>query len=839
VAENPMVQVVVHGHFYQPPRENPWIGMIEEQESAEPFHDWNERIAFECYGPNAQSRILDQEGRLVDMVNNFEYLSFNIGPTLFSWLEKNTPETYHQILEGDRKSALRLGGHGNAIAQVFNHIIMPLASLADQRVQVRWGVADFQRRFGRAPRGIWLAETACNIRTLELLREEKLQFTILSPWQAARIRPIDADGRPMGEWQDVTQTGLSPAIPYRHFFGKNRNHYLDLFFFDQPLSTAISFEGLLNSADDLAHRLLEVGRGYRLPEGHTDRLVLAATDGETFGHHHPFADMCLAYFFTRKAQERNIQIVNLSYVLAKNPPRFEVEVKDGEGTAWSCHHGVGRWCRDCGCSTGGQAGWNQAWRTPLRESFDWLKERIDALTEPALSRGFKNPEAALEDYVSVLFEESLEARSAFLRRHFAGDADQAIRRALDKTDLEEGSVSEEVNVSDLFRALEARRYAQYMYTSCGWFFSELSGLETTQCLRYAAAALGLVKGFSTDPDLEEAFLSRLERAQSNIHEFGNGRNIYQKFVLPSVYAFRRALNQFVLGRLFLDEKEIPLPPLHAVETVETYEGFGGAESATECGLLRVRHERTWETRHYLYHITHQTARDAILYLKQVDGRKVATVFVEKLKKAHVEQFPKLFGSSGQVWSDLNREAARSFTDFLIRENLDEIRGDFRSIFERDRDLFDSIANTGATLPVEIKGLIQFNLNSCFLEEIATYRGHYVLSRYSRARECMQEASRFHLSLDKREAEEMFREDLQALILSLGEHPVKESFERLDDALQVVDYLGLDIRLPQAQTAFLSALRAAVAREKINLKEALQTIRALSRVARRLKVALNT
>ncbi|MCA1664751.1 MAG: DUF3536 domain-containing protein, partial [Myxococcales bacterium] len=453
--------LVVHGHFYQPPRENPWLGIVERQDSARPFHDWNERIAAECYTPNAFARILDDEGRIVSIVNNYELMSFNFGPTLLSWLEEHAPDTYARILEADARS-VATRGFGNAIAQAYNHAILPLCNERDRRTQIRWGLIDFERRFGRRAEAMWLPETAVSMPTVEALLDEGLEFVILSPHQAESAR----DG---GDWFDVSTGSIDPTQPYRLQAPSGRA--LDVFFYDGPISSAIGFQGLLFSAATLVDRFASA----LVPGRARDQLIHVATDGESYGHHTRWGERTLAYALAVEAPRRGFVVTNYAAYLAAHPPVAEARLKagpDGEGTAWSCAHGVGRWARDCGCSAG-TPGFSQAWRAPLRRALDLVRDRAAALYERQAASLLRDPWGARDRYVTVpgtLGEGEAQDRFLEAERARALDADARLRT---------------------LRLLELGRYCQLMYTSCGWFFDELSGLEATQILRYANRAIEL------------------------------------------------------------------------------------------------------------------------------------------------------------------------------------------------------------------------------------------------------------------------------------------------------------------------------------------------------------
>ena len=496
--------VIIHGHFYQPPRENPWTERIDVQKSASPYHDWNERICRECYYPNATSRRLDGFGRVTKLVNNYEHISFNFGPTLLSWIEKKCASLYKQIINADHASSIRTGGHGNAIAQVYNHIIMPLAGRRDQETQIRWGIYDFEKRFGRRPEGIWLAETAINDLTIEILIDFGFRFVILSPFQADRIRPADRS-RP---WKSVASGSIPTGTPYRCYGARkkgkrSRKRFIDIFFYDAQLSTDISFNHLLSNGDKLAEA---ISSSFERCGGN---LVTIATDGEIYGHHEPFGDMALAYLIDEAAEKHGLVLTNFAAYLSTHKPQHEVQIKLGnnnEGTAWSCSHGVKRWKEDCGCNTGSLEGWNQKWRKPLRTGLDGLRNRLAEIFENECGALLADPWEARDDYISLVALRNVENAEEFV----LGNSPRDLSRE---------------EISRACKLLESQRHALLMFTSCGWFFSDISGIETVQLLRYAARAIELVGGKQAEK-LEEAFLLDLDKAESNIPESGTGRDLY-------------------------------------------------------------------------------------------------------------------------------------------------------------------------------------------------------------------------------------------------------------------------------------------------------------------------
>jgi alpha-amylase/alpha-mannosidase (GH57 family) len=396
--------ICIHGHFYQPPRENPWLEAIEVQDSAHPYHDWNERITAECYAANATSRILDEHERIIRLVNNYAKMSFNIGPTLLAWMEKKAPDVYESILEADRESQAVFSGHGSALAQGYNHIILPLATTRDKYTQVIWGIRDFEYRFGRSPEGMWLPETAVDLETLDILAEGGMRFSILAPHQARQVRPLGEKA-----WRDVSGAEVDPTMPYVQHLPSGRS--IVLFFYDGPISRAVAFEKLLNDGEAFARRLVS---GFS--EKRTwPQLVHIATDGESYGHHHRFGDMALAYALEHIEKNNHARLTNYGEYLEKHPPSHEVGIF--ENTSWSCEHGIERWQGDCGCNSGKHPEWNQDWRRPLREATDFLCEHFSRKYEEKARALLVSPEEARNGYIEIILDRSAATIEACLSRH--------------------------------------------------------------------------------------------------------------------------------------------------------------------------------------------------------------------------------------------------------------------------------------------------------------------------------------------------------------------------------------------------------------------------------------
>lgn len=492
---NQKTDIILHGHFYQPPRENPRTGIIGKQLSAKPYENWNERVYADCYSANVNSRYLSGVRRILSVTNNFEYISFNFGATLLSWIEEKHPDMLERIVEADKKSILRLG-HGNAIAQGFNHSILPLCTREDAKIQIAWGLEDFRVRFGRDSEGIWLPEAAINPMVIDLLSEFGVKFVILSPWQCKAIETTDG--------KLLNLNGMAPPYGKPFVLTGERGGTVNAFFYNPTLATGISFGHLLRDADNLYQQLLIIKETERQP------LIHTATDGEIYGHHEPFGDMALAALI-RKVNERNdFSFTNYASFLEANPATLHAVLHEGEGgkgTSWSCSHGVSRWYRDCGCHTGGDEGWNQKWRTPLKESLDHLAQSIDTIFEQEVKRifaGSLSPELLLMKYGKVISKPT--KTGAFL----------------DELGTEYPFAPEErENLAKLLAGIKNKHFS---FTSCGWFFNDIGGLEPRQNIVYALRAIDLFQGF-TKKNLLSPFLEELDRAKSNRKQDGTGKSI--------------------------------------------------------------------------------------------------------------------------------------------------------------------------------------------------------------------------------------------------------------------------------------------------------------------------
>ncbi len=673
--------ICIHGHFYQPPRENPWLETVETQDSATPYHDWNERVTAECYGPNASSRILDARERIVKIVNNYAAISFNFGPTLLSWLEQQQPETYAAILDADRASGERFGGHGSAIAQAYNHMILPLANARDQRTQVRWGLRDFEKRFGRKAEAMWLPETAVDVASLEALAAEGIVFTILEPHQALRWRKIGDDA-----W--IEQAGaIDPTMPYRCNLPSGRS--IDLFFYDGPISRAVAFERLLVRGEDFAHRLLGAFKeGPPRPQ-----LVNIATDGETYGHHHRKGDMALAYALDYIDEQKLSRIMNYGQFLAEVPPTHQVEIV--ERTAWSCDHRLGRWERDCGCSTGGNAGWNQQWRTPLRAALDWLRDECITIFENHGAGVLHDPWDARDDYISVVLDRSEDNVDRFLARHV---------------------VDESGNVTAL-ELLEMQRNAMLMYTSCGWFFNDISGIETVQVLHYAGRVIQLAEEVS-GRSLELAFLERLASAHSNLPQHGDGRQIYEREVRPMRIDLRRVAAHYAVASLFDNFAHDDRVYCYRVGQND-FESFRAGRAKMAIGSITVTSLITREESSFEFTVIH-------LGETELTGgvRPAAKLEYYEAMKRDLSEDLRVNGISSVIRvldeyfagvpllsiRALFRDEQRRILNMLCDTTLSEAESAFRQLHERYDPLMRFHAALGVPLPKVLRTAAEFDVN---------------------------------------------------------------------------------------------------------------------------------
>lgn len=696
------VYVTVHGHFYQPPRENPYLDAIERQPSATPFHDWNERIHHECYRPNAFARVLNDRGEIVEVVNNYEYLSFNIGPTLMNWIARYDAEVYERIIEADRKSSQRLNGHGNAVAQVYNHIILPLANERDKRTQIRWGKADFRKHFGRDPEGMWLAETAIDYPTVEALIEEGLKFVILAPSQVERCRPLPTKDNPHPDWHEVGGGQIDPSRPYRCYLKNKKGRpdrkrpYLDIFFYDGPISRDMGFNDVLESAYNLAGRLGAAVRGDRRPA----QIISVATDGETFGHHKHGKEKCIAYCVTQEFANRGWTVTNFAHYLSLHPPTWECELKPA--TAWSCSHGVERWRDDCGCGGGG--GTHQKWRRPLRNALDWLRDRLVTLYEREAGRLLRDPWKARDEYIQILSDRSRDNVADFLHQHQA--------RQL--------TPSEQI---DALRLLEMQRHTLLMYTSCGWFFEEISRPEGTQILRYAARAIELA-GQVTGQDFEPDFVRQLADAPTNVDFFPDGASVYAHNVKTAQVSMEQIAAHYAMSSLFQPyQSEHRVYCYQARQLDYQLQRLGTLTLAV--GQVEFTSEITWESVHLVFAVLHLGGLDFHCCIQPFNGRleyrQMKDALLDALQSASAAQtiltMNRYFEGHNFGLADLFSEEEERIIHQLERDTLKRLDRLYTQVYRDNYGVLKAFERNNIPVPRELHVAAEIALSQRCIEAV--------------------------------------------------------------------------------------------------------------------------
>jgi len=810
------VYVTVHGHFYQPPRENPYLDAIERQPSAAPFHNWNERIHHECYRPNAFARILNNQGEVVEVVNNYEYLSFNIGPTLLNWLERYDVEVYQRILEADRKSCDRLNGHGNAIAQVYNHIILPLANQRDKLTQIRWGKEDFRSRFGRDPEGMWLAETAVDAATLAALVQEGIKFIILAPSQAQRCRLLPSNENPDPTWHQVGGSQIDPTRPYRCYLkdsgtvpaGTRDGHpeasshslpYIDIFFYDGPISRDMGFDNVLSSSYNLAARLGQAIHGDHRPS----QLIAVATDGETFGHHKGSTEKCLAYAFVREFPAKGWTVTNFAHYLSLSSPTWEVELKPV--TAWSCAHGVGRWQEDCGC--GGEGGvWHQKWRRPLRDSLDWLRDQLITIYTDAGRKLFRDPWNARDEYIQVIRDRSSATISSFFARHQAHPL----------------SATEQV---DALRLLEMQRHALLMYTSCGWFFEELSRPEGVQILRYAARALELA-GDVTGTQLGKAFVKRLAQAPSNVDCFQHGGDIYHQLVTSAQISLEQVAAHYAISSLFTTHaKEQRVYCYTAHQFDYQLQRMGSLTLAV--GQLQLISDITWECTHLEFAVLHLGGWDFHCCIQPFSGRsdysQLKTTLFDALTQASAAHvilaMNHLFGDRFHSLQSLFAEERHRIMRLLTQETLTRLDQLYTQVYRDNYGVLMAFHRDELPVPQELQVAAEVALSHRVLLTVraleqdsgdaTTEDSQASLVHLAELEAIATEATHLHCHLNLPEAkqtlERLILQSLWQLLHNVNPTAIAAAMQRLERLIQVGQQLNLNLSLAQAQELYFQRL----------------------------------
>ena len=780
--DNQKVYLTIHGHFYQPPRENPWLETIEIQDSANPFHDWNARVAAECYTPNSVSKIVTQENRIMDIVNNYSYISFNFGPTLLSWMETHTPYSYQRIIQADVESISLNNGHGNAIAQVYNHIIMPLANKRDKYTQIKWGIKDFQYRFGRDPEGMWLAETACDDETLEALADCGIKFTILSPYQAKAVRNLNS----VEQWHDVSWGNIDPARAYRYFCKKDKSKYIDIFFYDGSISKSVAFDELLKDGNKFVSRLkdgVSDSRDY-------NQLVNIATDGESYGHHTKFGDMALSYVLKIRTKNEGFTITNYANYLELEPPKCEVDIKDV--SSWSCAHGVGRWCDDCGCSTGGQYGWNQKWRKPLREALDYVRDELIKIYETHASKYLKDIWEARNDYISVILNRDKTAVSKFIERN-------------QKYKLEQQDI---VNTLKL---LEMQRQALLMYTSCGWFFAEISGIETTQIMKYAARAMQLARSFSNE-DVETGFMAILSRAQSNIPGYGNGKDVYQKFVKPSVVTIKQIAALWAISSA--DTKFDEISQLYCYNIKKMfYKHSSRGSTSLSTGRIIIESQITLEKADFFFASVQFPEGDFHCALKRYDetenisdlAKDLIDTYQHKPITEMIRMLDNIFGNDYFTLKDILIEDRSKILLNSLKDKLGKFSDIYRDVYNEGKSSILQLISLGINVPQAYKLAAQYTLSQDFNELFENPVNIYDENVIQQAMEIINEAADFQVNIDKAATNKVFSAEIQHSIYVFTKKFEIHRLEKIIKLFEIAAKLQLSVDISEAQNMYFNKI----------------------------------
>ncbi len=772
----------IHGHFYQPPRENPWIEGVERQESAAPFHDWNERIHYECYLPNSRARVIDEQGHIVDIVNNYERMSFNFGPTLLSWICEKHRDTFRRILEADRRSVERHAGHGNAIAQAYNHMILPLANRRDKVTQIRWGLEDFKHHFDRPSEGMWLPETAVDAETIEVLIEEKVKYIILSPYQAESVRAMNAH-----EWQDVSGGSVDPRRAYRCFSSIDRGRYIDIFFYDGVIAQSVAFETALAAANVFADRIA-AARSHQLSG---PQLLHVATDGETYGHHKSFGDRVLAYLTHREAEARGWRVVNYGQFLAENPPAWEVRLKpgpEGEGTSWSCAHGVGRWKRNCGCRGGGPDEWHQDWRGPLRDALDWLRDEASAVFDKMGPAFFKDPWAARDAYVHVILDRKKNLKP-FLEQHTA--------RPLAGKDL-----------TTALRLLEMQRSAMLMYTSCGWFFTEVSGIETAQILQYAARVIQLAYQ-ANGVDHEAEFLKLLEKAPSNIPALQNGKGVYERFARPAVATLRHIVSYYAIGSIFEEGAEVRSHMNFYCFDLDVLnrriERFG--TTTLNVGRVKIASRITGSSGDYIHVVVQSGLYDfrcsVIPFKSEEDYQKIEAELFEGLHQQPIfELLRKIDNFFGETYFGLKNlliEDRLKVIRLLTRETLEKVSDVYLKLYDENLWMSQIYRSINLPIPLEFRYVVEYTLNKRIEDGIRDLASHrFNPKKAPPVFKLMETADSLNVEIQKKETARLLSRELSKKGREFVQDPETGLIEECLNILKLAKRMDLTLDLGRTQ-----------------------------------------
>ena len=788
--------ICIHGHFYQPPRENAWLDIIEYQHSARPYNNWNQRISAECYAPNAFARVVNDKGYIENVANNYSRMSFNFGPTLLSWLKQNEPIIYKSILQADKLSMEHFSGHGSAIAQVYNHMIMPLANDEDKYAQVIWAIKDFEYHFKRFPEGMWLAETAVDLRSLEVLTECGIKFVILSPYQADKVRDLKEE-----KWKNVSGGNIDTKRAYLCKLPNGQE--INIFFYDGLISQGVAFGSMLRSGKNFSDVLLKpFDNRHNKPQ-----LVSIATDGETFGHHHKFAEMALAYGMKHIEDDEHAKFTIYGEFLKNNPPEFEVEIL--ENTSWSCVHGIKRWKENCGCNSGGRHGWNQNWRGPLRDALDWLRDETTKTYKELGSKYFKDIYSARNNYINVILDRSGKNIFNFLSEFGT------------PLSLEQRTTA--------IKLLEAQRFAMLMYTSCGWFFDELSGIETSQIMQYALRLIELNKEIG-GADLEDEFVKKLSLSKSNIKKLSDGSKIFQELVKT------RKVDEFDIACYFafsnfLTQDDTLNTYSYAIEDVRN-ETFEGENVRLDIGHAIFTSYNTLDKHHLIFACLNKDKSEILCGASNYEPKKFDEI-KEKLKRDFMatdlegckltlsQNFERVKNSLSEIVKDKQHLILQN----ILKDSLKHTRKHFSHLFDENYKAMLAVKNTNMVLPKPLRNIAEFVLTEGIKEEI--YSDKINENNLKNLREKLDSLA---IDLDKKELTFAIEEKMEQLSLKFIETSNSEIASHMLSLLNGASNLGLNLNLYKTQNNIFNSF-------KNNPTETLQFSENYLKLAEKLKIAI--
>lgn len=802
----------IHGHFYQPPRENPWLEAVETEPSAAPYHDWNDRITAECYAPNGASRLLNPENEIIRIVNNYSRMSFNFGPTLLSWLETEAPRTYRSILDADQMSQKRFGGHGSAMAQGYNHMIFPLANRRDKITQIEWGLADFESRYGRQAEGMWMPEAAVDSESLDLMAERGLKFVVLAPHQCKRVRPVTKPETSMSEparqavWFSTPNNSVNPMRAYRLALPSGRT--IAAFFYHGGCSQAIAFEGLLNKGEYFYDRLISSFD----PRSDEPQLVHVATDGESYGHHHRYGDMALAWMLEHVEKTDEVKLTNYGQFLEMFPPQWEAEVV--ENSSWSCAHGVERWRSNCGCNT--HPGWSQQWRGPLRTSFDWLRDTIAPYAQKFAVSLDMDLDRARNAYISVILHRNHDPECTMA---------PAAEEFLAKFAPQAKSLEQKQSVLKL---MEMERHAQLMYTSCGWFFDEISGIETVQVMAYASRTLQLAQSLFGDelakaiPDgLEPSLIEQLAAAQSNVPAEDNGGQVYRTHILPMKVDLEHVATHYAISSIFTTYPEDASLLCYSVHR-STYDKYSSGRASLLVGRALIRSAITLDAATFIFTVLHLGDHNLTAAVKSwnsdQDGshETLCNELRSAIGRADIAGVIRVIDQQfGEVNAQGQRQPARTYSltslfqdeqrrilDFILKATLAEVEASISTIYETQASLLHFLSQSQLPKPQALLLAANFAINTslrraleCDPVDIAQIRS------------LLTAAASDKIDLDKQTLSYLAGARMKESMMQLNDHP--ENGEYLEDALTLARTLSLfpfETRIWKAQNIWNEILQ---------------------------------